>query len=63
MTNQASTQSQAEDNRYQLVNNIAKRAKVLINHDTSAQLNNHRAIHEAMQQEDEPDQLVRRVST
>lgn len=53
MTAEQSNQTQTEENRYQLVNNIAKRAKVLISHDPAAQLSNHRAIHEAMQQEDD----------
>lgn len=53
MSTEQTSQTQTEENRYQLVNNIAKRAKVLISHDPAAQLSNHRAIHEAMQQEDE----------
>lgn len=62
MTTQQSNQAPTEENRYQLVNNIAKKAKVLISHDPSAQLSNHRAIHEAMQQEDQPDH-TRHVSS
>lgn len=63
MTTQDSNQGSSDDNRYQLVNNIAKRAKILINHDTSAQLNNHRAIHEAMQQEEPVGPAVRKATT
>ncbi|PKL76873.1 MAG: hypothetical protein CVV27_08055 [Candidatus Melainabacteria bacterium HGW-Melainabacteria-1] len=61
--NQASSQVPSEDNRFQLVNNVAKRAKILINHDTSAQLSNHRAINEAMQQEEPVVSVARAVSS
>lgn len=49
------TKKKAEENRYQLVNNVAKRAKVLVTHDQyTAPPSNHNAIREAMQQEDDP---------
>lgn len=49
-----SNQVPPSENRYQLVNSVAKKAKVLISHDSSAQLSHHNAIREAMQHEDEP---------
>lgn len=51
MQNQNS--GQPVENRYQLVNNVAKRAKVMITHDTSSQLSNHKAIHAAIEHKEE----------
>lgn len=48
--------NQNEENRYQLVNHVAKRAKVLIHHDPAAQMSNHSAISQALTQKDEPQQ-------
>lgn len=57
MSEQTTTPDQENEqggNRYNLVNHVAKRAKVILSHDTS-QLTNHRAINQAMQQIDEDD--------
>lgn len=43
-----STPPSHPENKYQMVNTIAKKAKVLINHDTNAQLSQQGAIHNAM---------------
>ena len=57
-----STPPQSE-NRYQLVNTIAKKAKVLINHDTNAQLSQHGAIHNAMTNEEDEPQTAQQQPT
>lgn len=48
-----STESKA-NNRYQLVNTVAKQAKVIIRQDHGMQKSNHSAIREAMDHKDEP---------
>lgn len=54
MTTSSQNMGKPEENRYQLVNNVAKRAKIMISHDSSSQLSNHRAIHAALQNKEEP---------
>lgn len=54
MTNQ--TQNQGAENRYQLVNTVAKKAKVMLTHDTAAQISNHNAINSAIKQQKEEPQ-------
>ncbi len=46
------------ENKYQMVNTIAKKAKVLISHDTNAQLSQHGAIHSAMTNEEDESQTA-----
>lgn len=48
-----STESKA-NNRYQMVNTVAKQAKVIIHQDHSMQKSNHTAIREAMDREPTP---------
>lgn len=42
-----------EENRYQLVNTVAKKAKVIISHDMSAQISHNNAIRTAIESKDE----------
>jgi len=53
MTMQAKNPS-VEENRFQLVNSVAKKAKVIISHDMSAQISHNKAIRAAMDQKDDP---------